>query len=239
MGNHHPAVKDEGTDATSSQARMIPQHIADGSSSTEHPQAVYPKLYENHFSSLLISHEEICSRTKQIAEYIAKQYDKTEPIVLICILKGSSPFYNLLLNELSLLTVPYIIEFVRVKSYVGNESSGNVKVYQVEMPTSLKNRHVIVVEDIIDTGTTLKAIMPKFNECKPKSIEICSLLVKRLSGPEHSSEDENKVVAAYTGFSIPDKFVVGFGLDYNEMYRDIRDIWILGETGIEAGGYSE
>ena len=113
---------------------MIPQHIADESDSTKHEdevKAIYPKIYENHFSSLLISHDEIQIRTKEIANHIAQTYDKIEPIVLICILKGSSPFYSMLLNELSLLGVPYIIEFVRVKSYVGNESSGNVKVYQV------------------------------------------------------------------------------------------------------------
>ena len=218
---------------------MKPQHIPDETALTEDDEngdkVCYPMIYKDHFSSLLISHATILSRTKEIAESIAEQYDKTQPLVLVCILKGSSPFFNMLLNQLSLLSVPYIIEFVRVKSYVGNETSGNVKLYQVEMPLSLKNRHVIVVEDIIDTGTTLKAIMPKFQDCQPKSIEICSLLVKRLNG----SKEDDKVVAKYVGFSIPDKFVVGFGLDFNEMYRDLLDIWVLGEKGIELGGYSD
>ena len=222
---------------------MKPLHIADEPQGNypEHEngeEAIYPKIYKDHFSSLLIPHDKILNQTKQVAKHIAELYGKTEPIVLVCILKGSSPFYNMLSSELSLLKVPYIIEFLRVKSYVGNESSGNVQLYQVQMPSSLKNRHVIVVEDIIDTGTTLRAIMPKFHECKPKSIEICSLLIKRLNGSQHSSEGD-KLVAKFVAFSIPDKFVVGFGLDYNEMYRDIRDIWVLGPKGIELGGYSD
>lgn len=231
---------EKSTDAPNEGNEMEPQHIADEIALTEHDEngdkVTYPMIYTNHFSSLLISHTTILSRTKKIAESIAEQYDKTQPLVLVCILKGSSPFFNMLLNHLSLLSVPYIIEFIRVKSYVGNETSGNVKMYQVEMPSSLKNRHVIVVEDIIDTGTTLKAIMPKFHDCQPKSIVICSLLVKRLN---NGSKEDDKVVAKYVGFSIPDKFVVGFGLDLNEMYRDLLDLWVLGEKGIKMGGYSD
>ena len=206
---------------------------------------IYPTAYDGHFESLLITHSQIVCRTKQIAESISQTYYKNEivePIVLICILKGSSPFYNLLLNELSLISIPYIMEFVRVKSYVGNESSGNVKMYHVDMPSSIRGRHVIVVEDIVDTGMTLSAIMPKFEQCQPKSIVVCSLLVKRLVHDDRNGNQkpvEEKVVPKYVGFSIPDKFVVGFGLDYNEMYRDLRDIWIISQKGIELGGYRD
>lgn len=206
---------------------------------------IYPSIYKGHFDSLLIPYSQIQSRTKQIAQSICQSYynnEVDEPIVLICILKGSSPFYNLLLNELSLLSIPYIMEFIRVKSYVGNESSGNVKMYHVDMPSSIKGRHVIVVEDIVDTGMTLSAIMPKFQQCQPKSMAVCSLLVKRLLNGDHNGDQRStveKVVPKYVGFSIPDKFAVGFGLDYNEMYRDLRDIWILGQDGIEGGGYGD
>eukprot|EP01083_Nonionella_stella_P135322 411673_1 len=84
---------------------------------TQHPTN-YPAIYKNHFSSLLIPNSKIQSRTKDIAKLIQQNYNPTEPIVLVCILKGSSPYFNMLCNELSLLSVPYRIEFIRVKSYV-------------------------------------------------------------------------------------------------------------------------
>merc|ERR1719330_1511197 len=126
----------------------------------------------------------------------------------------------MLLNELSLLSIPYVPEFVRVKSYVGNESSGNVKIYHVEMPKSIRGRHAVIVEDIVDTGMTLSAIMPKFYESGPKSVEVCTLLEKRLDHGSTVNGEGDKIVPKYVGFSVPDEFVIGFGLDYNEMYRE-------------------
>ncbi len=239
--------QDIDADAVSHQGRMEPQYITEADCIAPNKvdddpsmNIIYPNLYKDHFSSLLIPHSTIHKRTTHIAKTISDTYHQSknnEPIVLVCILKGSSPFYNQLASELSLLGIPYLMEFIRVKSYVGNESSGNVKVYSVEMPKSIQNRHVLVVEDIVDTGTTLKAIMPKFEECQPKSVEVCTLLEKRLDNT--TVQEEDRIVAKYVGFSIPDEFVVGYGLDYNEMYRDLRDIWILGQKGIELGGYGD
>lgn len=92
---------------------------------------------------------------------------------------------------------------------------------------SLRNKHVILVEDIVDTGTTLSQLIPELN-CKanPASIEVCSLLTKRIEKPQ-------KYEAKYVGFSIPNSFVVGYGLDYNELYRDTKDIWIISQNGID------
>mmetsp|Transcript_7040 Transcript_7040/g.10732 ORF Transcript_7040/g.10732 Transcript_7040/m.10732 type:complete len:255 (+) Transcript_7040:203-967(+) len=208
-------------------------------------KAVYPSMYNGHFSKLLISHEQIKERTKAIATLLSQQYDtytKTQPLVLVCILKGSSPFYNMLCSELSSCSTPYITEFIRVKSYVGNTSSGNVKMYHVDMPKSITGRNVIVVEDIVDTGMTLSAIMPKFYDCSPESVQVCTLLEKRLDNHRNQNGgdgSDDKIVPKYVGFSIPDEFVIGFGLDYNEMYRDLRDIWVLGQKGIDFGGYSD
>ncbi len=91
----------------------------------------------------------------------------------------------------------------------------------------LHQRHVIVVEDIVDTGTTLAHLLPLLQEkAQPKSLEVCTLLEKRL-------KEDAKVQAKYSGFSIHDHFIVGFGLDYNELYRDVPDIWVISQVGID------
>mmetsp|Transcript_520 Transcript_520/g.783 ORF Transcript_520/g.783 Transcript_520/m.783 type:complete len:267 (-) Transcript_520:20-820(-) len=207
--------------------------------------AIYPDLYEGHFSSLLIPYKDLDSRCKEIAEHIHATYPSDEPLVMLCILKGSAPFYNLLCNHLSILGHPFMIDFYRVKSYEGTGSSGTVKHFG-DLPKSMKGRHVLVIEDIVDTGTTLKSLLPTIAEKDPKSYKVCSMLVKRFhsEGSEDDDEDDGGEITKQIeldnnliGFNIPNAFVVGCGLDYNEMYRDLRDIWILGEEGIKGGGY--
>lgn len=120
------------------------------------------------------------------------------------------------------------MEFMNVSSYEGTSSTGNVKVDGGDSKfKNLMGKDLLIVEDIIDTGTTLSHLVPFLKEkCQPKSIEICSLLVKRLDEPP-------KADAKYIGFSIPNHFIVGFGLDYNELYRDVKDIWIISQKGID------
>lgn len=92
---------------------------------------------------------------------------------------------------------------------------------------SLRNKHVVLVEDIVDTGTTLAHVIPELKEmANPASIEVCSLLSKRIEKPQKCS-------AKYIGFSIPDHFVIGYGLDFNELYRDTKDIWVISQFGID------
>lgn len=91
----------------------------------------------------------------------------------------------------------------------------------------LRGRHVILVEDIVDTGTTLSHIMPVLEkEAQPKSLQVCALLQKRLDQPP-------KIKSKYIGFSIPNHFIIGYGLDYNELYRDVRDIYVISKEGID------
>ena len=119
------------------------------------------------------------------------------------------------------------MEFVRASSYDGISTTGDVLLSGGLRMEDLHQRHVIVVEDIVDTGTTLSHLLPLLREAaQPKSLEICTLLEKRLVGVA-------KVKAKYTGFSIPDHFIVGFGLDYNELYRDVPEIWVISQAGID------
>lgn len=195
----------------------------------------YPSIYEGHFSAVIIPHSQINSRTFNLASIIHSHYPITEPIVLLCILKGSSPFFCKLASALSQLKHPYVMEFIRLSSYVGTQSSGDVKVTAnndlLDME-KLRGKNVLLVEDIVDTGNTLTKFMPMVKKFSPKTCEVCTLLIKRLS----NGSGKRKIVPKYVGFSIPDEFVVGYGLDYNEMYRDLEDLWILNKVGIEFGG---
>ena len=121
------------------------------------------------------------------------------------------------------------MEFLRASSYSGTSSTGNVAITGGIRFDALTNQHVILVEDIVDTGTTLSQVMSILQErAQPKSIEVCTLLEKRLS-----KEQPPKIKAKYIGFSVPDQFVVGYGIDYEQWYRDCRDIWIISQEGID------
>lgn len=121
----------------------------------------------------------------------------------------------------------FYMEFLRVSSYEGSSTSGNVKIGGGLKYSDLEAKDVILVEDIIDTGTTLSHLVPILMEEVPsiKSIEVCTLLSKRLKEPA-------KFAAKYVGFSIPNHFIIGYGLDYNELYRDLKDIWVISQKGI-------
>ena len=136
-------------------------------------------------------------------------------------------FYQHLLDALQECRQGFNIEFIRVSSYEGTNSTGDVKIGGAVDLESFKQKHVILVEDIVDTGTTLSHLVPLLNEkANPASLEVCSLLTKRIEKPQ-------KYTAKYVGFSIPNQFIIGYGLDYNELYRDTQDIWVISQTGID------
>lgn len=200
---------------------------------------VYPQMYKGHFDTLILSNYDIQKRCKEMAIHIHNTYPHDEPLVLMCTLKGSAPFFSMLCNELSLVGHPYMIEFYRAQSYEGLSSSQHVKMDASLLPKSIEGRHLLIVEDIIDTGLTMQKLMEAATTKNPKSCKACSMLVKRLEHESGSTTNQVQFEQELIGFSIPDKFVVGFGLDYNQMYRDLRDIWILNETGIKFGGFEK
>ncbi len=129
---------------------------------------------------------------------------------------------------------PLTFDFIRVKSYVGTESSGDVRIESIGVDLqALKGRHVLLCEDIIDTGTTMSMLIPHLQQYEPTTVRVATLLQKR-------TPKSNGFRADFVGFSIPDKFVVGYCLDYNEVYRDMQHICVMNESGIKkhakAGG---
>ena len=165
---------------------------------------------------VLISEEQVNLRIKELAEQINKDYEG-KSIHLICILKGSIFFSCDLAKR---ITLPLTFDFMSVSSY-GNEtvSSGRVKIVK-DLDESIQGQHVLIVEDIIDSGRTLAYLMDLLSTRAPESIEICTLLDK----PDRRVTD---VDVKYVGFEIPDKFVVGYGLDYQQLYRNLPYVGVI------------
>lgn len=156
------------------------------------------------------------TRIAEIAEQINKEYEGRD-VHLICILKGSLFFTCELAKR---LTMPVTIDFIQVSSYgSGTVSSGNIKIKK-ELDESIEGRDVIVIEDIIDSGNTLSRLVPYLQNMEPASLKICTLLDK----PDRREADVN---VDYNGFDIPDKFVVGYGLDYDQKYRNLPYIGVI------------
>lgn len=149
-----------------------------------------------------------------MADDIKKDYENT-PITIICILKGAFIFCADLIRHLEMSVQ---VEFLQVSSYQGTESTGVVTI--TNMPENLQGKHVLIVEDIVDTGICLKHVIDKLHEQQPASLKVAALVSK----PSRRIE---KVSVDYVGFEIPDKFIVGYGLDYNQQYRSLPYIGVL------------
>jgi hypoxanthine phosphoribosyltransferase len=165
---------------------------------------------------LLITQEKINEAVAKLAAEIRRDYRGKQPL-LIGILKGSFVFMADLVRELGL---PVEIDFVKLSSYgASTKTSGKVKVVQ-GLKTPIKGRDVLVVEDIVDTGLTVSFITSYLRKKKPASLKLCALVDK-------PSQHKGPVTVDYLGFTVPDKFVVGYGIDWNEKFRQLRDICII------------
>ena len=170
----------------------------------------------NDFEKVLISKEQLETRIQEMADQISCDYKGKKPL-FICILKGSIFFTADLLKKLS---IPAQIECMAVSSYgADTKSSGEVKVVK-DLSVAINGKDVIIVEDIVDSGNTLSYLKRLLLQRKPASLKICTLLDK----PERRRVE---IDVDYIGFSIPDEFVIGYGLDYNEDYRQLDQVYIL------------
>jgi len=167
---------------------------------------------------VLIREEDVRARISEMAKAISAHYEGEE-LLLIGILNGSVFFLTDLAQK---LTVPAEIDFMAASSYgSGTESSGNVVVTK-DLDRDVKGKHILVVEDIIDTGRTLKVLTKMLLEMEPLSLEVATLLDK----PDRRVVDFE---ADYVGFKIPDVFVVGWGLDFDQRYRDLSFVGVIKE----------
>lgn len=165
---------------------------------------------------VMLTEKEVNARIQALGEEISRDY-AGKSVHLVCVLKGGSFFMCELAKR---ITLPVSIDFMSVSSYgKDTKSSGVVKIIK-DLDESLKDKEVIVVEDIIDSGRTLSYLMELLSQREPKSLSLCTLLDK----PSRRVVD---VDVNYTGFEIPDAFVVGYGLDYNQKYRNLPYIGVV------------
>lgn len=173
--------------------------------------AVHPDL-----DKIFVTQEELAARNKELAAQINEDY-RGKNVVLVAVLKGAIYF----ISDLSrLLDIDYVIDFMAVSSY-GNrrDSSGIVRIVK-DLEVDLEGRHVLIVEDILDTGLTLKYLIRNFLARGAESVEVATCLLK-------DRPRDEEIVSKYVGFSIPNEFVVGYGLDYAERYRGLPYIGVL------------
>jgi len=173
-------------------------------------------MLEDDIARVLISEKELQARTKELAEQISRDYAGKD-LILVCVLKGGIAF---LVDLMRCLPIPHAIDFMAISSYGDStESSGVVRILK-DLDISIDGKHVLIVEDIIDTGRTLSYIVANLRTRQPASVRVCTLLSK-------PSRREVEVPIHYVGFEVPNEFVVGYGLDYAERYRNLRFIGIL------------
>ncbi len=162
---------------------------------------------------VLLSEDQIRARVAELAEEISRDY-AGKNLLILCVLKGAVVFLADLLRGLS---VPAAVDFIAASSYDGGASTGDITLTPV-CSTEITAKDVLIVEDIIDTGLTCRALADHLAPLRPASLKLCALLDKP------AGRRPGRIKVDYAGFVIPDKFVVGYGLDYREKYRNLPDI---------------
>lgn len=172
-------------------------------------------MSEHEIKKVLFSAEEIKTRVTEMGKILTEDYKNKNPL-LICPLKGSFMFFSDIAREIK---IPCEIDFMTVSSYNSNTvSSGEIKILK-DLTENINGRHVLIIEDIIDTGLTLYNLKKMLSSRNPESLKICTLLDK-------PSRRIAEITGDYCGFVIPDKFVVGYGMDLNEKYRNLPFIGV-------------
>ena len=171
----------------------------------------------NDIERILLTEEEIQAKIKELGMILTEEYQDKNPVI-VGVLKGVVVFYADMIRQIK---VPCQMDFMWISSYAGTESSGRMLVRQ-ELSNNIEGRHVLILEDIFDTGNSLQFTVDHLKQQNPASLKVCTFLDK----PERRREGIT-VKADYTGFTIPNEFVVGYGLDFNEHYRNLPYIGVL------------
>jgi len=188
-----------------------------------------PDHYADDLEAIMVPHGLIINRTEAIAARIVKDHEGGD-MVCLCVLKGGYKFFSDLIEKTQNMAaskgkqIPMYMDFIRLKSY-SDDQSGEVRVIGQDDFSFLEGRHVLIVEDIIDTGKTMVKLFDLLRKFNPKTIKCCSLLIKR-------TPLSNGFIPDYVGFSVPDKFAVGYAIDYNERFRDLQHVAVIKKSSI-------
>jgi hypoxanthine phosphoribosyltransferase len=194
-----------------------------------------PLHYRDDLKSVLIPYGLVQDRIEALASRIFSDLHIhiPEQLICMCVLKGGYRFFsdlvskiqneNRLRNDRSL---PMSLEFIRVRSYINDHSSDQLEIIGLSDLNVLNNKHLLIIEDIIDTGVTMVALKKELEKFKPKTIHVVSLFTKRRKDKKCIFKPD------YSGFEVPDHFIVGYALDYNEYFRDLEHICVMKESGI-------
>lgn len=164
---------------------------------------------------VLLSEEEITLRVKELGQELTREYCGKEPVV-VGILRGVVPFYTAVTQAMDL---PMLQDFMSISSYSGTATTGTIT-FRKDLDIDIQGKDVLLLEDIVDSGLTLKKVVEVLSQRKPASLKVCTLLDKPSGRKVEFTPD-------YCGFTIPDGFVVGYGLDYNDHYRNLPFVGIL------------
>ncbi len=175
------------------------------------------KNYQDVLAEILIEAEQLQTRVKELGAEISNDYQNTD-LLLICILRGGVPFMVDLSRH---IIIPHMMDFMAVSSYGAGrrETSGSARV-TLDLQTDIRNRNVLLVEDIVDSGHTISSVLQMLETRQPRSLKVCALLDK----PERR---EAHVPIHYLGFTIPNKFVFGYGLDLDEYFRNLPFVGVV------------
>jgi hypoxanthine phosphoribosyltransferase len=173
--------------------------------------------YKDFLAEILIDEERLKTRVKELGAQISADYNDYS-LLLICILRGGVPFLVDLSRQ---ITIPHMVDFMAVSSYGAGkrESAGYARV-TLDLQTNIRGKDVLLVEDIVDSGTTIASVLELLGTRQPKSIKVCALLDK-------TGRRETEVPIDYCGFTIPNKFVFGYGLDLDEYYRNLPFVGVV------------
>jgi hypoxanthine phosphoribosyltransferase len=182
--------------------------------------------YDNYLQEILIDESTLQKRVADLGRQISEDYAAYDDLLLICVLKGGVMFLTDLMRHID---TPHEIDFLAISSYGKGvrESSGNVRI-EMDLSVQVRDRHLLIVEDIIDSGHTLRFVMDVLEARKPTSLRLCTLLDK-------ASRRTVPIPIDYTGFQIEDKFVFGYGLDLDEKFRNLPFIGVVRLDALKNG----
>ncbi|XP_061614720.1 phosphoribosyltransferase domain-containing protein 1-like isoform X2 [Phyllopteryx taeniolatus] len=189
----------------------------------------YPEHYRHDIDNVYIPHGVVVNRTERLARYIVEDF-ADDNIVVLCVLKGGYEFCVDLVECIKVLgrnSNKYLetrVEFIRLKSYLNDQSTEDLHIIGSRDLSFLRGKSVLIVEAIVDTGKTMKALLKHVVTFQPKMVKVAGLLVKRTPNVDENLTD-------YVGFEIPNRFVVGYALDYNEYFRDLNHICVISKIG--------